>query len=179
MSNLFPEANTRTHTHTLLPQASIHYLFYSNSGATHPALPLASRLHQQAQPPRSLVDFMQPPDKYVMNRLAGRLTDCHRLLDRTFPADLKQVYRQPGSEAHGRFWRFCCACPFVPPAGLKTLPSFGLPSTKIPVYSEKCLLTQLDEALSFILTAFLSCTASLLTQMTSSCVTTWGDKEQP
>lgn len=40
-------------------------------------------------------------------------------------------------------------------------------------------LTQLDEAFSFRLTAFLSCTASLLTQTTSSCATTWGDETQP
>lgn len=51
LSKLFPKANT--HPRTLPPQAPIHYSFYSNSGATHQALPLASRLHQQPEPRQS------------------------------------------------------------------------------------------------------------------------------
>lgn len=79
LSKLFPKANT--HPHTLPPQAPIHYSFYSNSGATHQALPLASRLHQQPEPPRSLMDFMSPPDKYMMSRPTSGLTDRQCLLN--------------------------------------------------------------------------------------------------
>lgn len=113
LSKLFPKANT--HPRTLPPQAPIHYSFYSNSGATHQALPLASRLHQQPQPPRSLMDFIQPPDKYVMNRLTSGLTDYHSLLNnREFPA--KQDYGQLGSasKVQREYWHCCFVWPFTP-----------------------------------------------------------------
>lgn len=89
----------------------------------------------------------------------------------------------------GECWQFVgsCAGPLHCPAGL-TVPQTHLFSTKSLLVTVFCCteqiqflfflsrrkdvfspLTQLDEALSFILTAFLSCTASLVTQTTSSC----------